>query len=236
MGFSKAVLSSYKKLIEENIDKKFTRERYKHNVLREGMQISEGSFWRAIVKGILTTQTTNNKTFRDNIKELKIDNYSYMKKVEDKAEYVKKLSGIRFTNKKPKAISRSMDILNEKWNEIKKHLETIKDETTLEKERKVADYIRITFQGNQIKFKQSRNIIQMMGLSQYVVPLDSRVMGILQEHGGIKMPGQKHPLNSNCGYCDIEDQVNELCAALGVKPCIFDACAFASKEQDFLEN
>lgn len=229
MDLTKTILKSYKKIIEENRETEFVQNRYKHNILREGNEISKKTFWKGIVLGILTTQTTNTRDFSNNIAELKLTDYTFMSGLKDKEEYVRKLKGIRFTNKKPESIARSIDILNDNWTEIKKYLETIFKETNLKKERIVADYIREIFKGNQIKFKQSRNIIQMMGLSQYVVPLDSRVMGILLKNGGITMPELVQPLASNHGYCDIENQVNELCAELGVKPCIFDACAYVSK-------
>lgn len=105
----------------------------------------------------------------------------------------------------------------------------------MEKERSVARYVRENFY--QIGLKQSRNIIQMMGLSQYVTPLDSRIVSILKEYKGIEhIPDEKvalkAALQNESWYLGIEDQLNELCVKLGVKPCILDACAFVSKEQN----
>lgn len=159
-----------------------------------------------------------------------------MRNCDDKENRVRQLKGIRFINKKPGCITKGMDILQKNWIDIKKCLETIHFNTSLKKEREVADYIRESFMG--IGFKESRNIIQMMGLSQYVIPLDSRVMKVLSTNGGIEMPKQKKPLKSQYGYCAIEDQINELCEMLNghcgnfiVKPCNFDICAFISEEK-----
>lgn len=238
MSFTNAVLNKYKKLINEYKDDPHVQKRNKRNVMRKDIKITEDEFWKALAIAILSTQSKNNEEFGKNRRELGIDDYEKMKTCKDIPNCVRKLKGIRYTNKKPESIARCMDILQEKWEEIKKYLETIRSSTTLEKEREVADYLRKTFKGNQIGLKQSRNIIQMLGLSQYVIPLDSRVMKVLKANGGIKEPAQKKPLQSRAGYCAIEDQINDLCAKLNgqcgnfvVKPCNFDICAFISEEK-----
>ncbi|MDE7371181.1 MAG: hypothetical protein K2N07_05480 [Desulfovibrio sp.] len=237
MQFTNAVLNRYKKLIDKYKGDPRVQKRNQHNVLRKNIYISEDSFWKALVIAILSTQSRNTEEFGKNRAELEIDNYEKMKNCKDIANRIRQLKGIRYTNKKPESIARSMRILQEKWKEIKKHLETLLNTTSLEKEREVADYLRETFKGNQIGLKQSRNIIQMLGISQYVIPLDSRVMKVLEANGGIREPKQKKPLQSRAGYYDIEEQINELCEHLNgqcgdfvVKPCNFDICAFISQE------
>lgn len=237
MRFTNTVLNRYKKLIDEYKGAPRVQKRNQHNVMRKNIHITEDSFWEALVIAILSTQSRNTEEFGKGRAELEIDNYEKMKNCKDIANRVRRLKGIRYTNKKPESIARSMGILQERWEEIKKHLETLRYDPSLEKEREVADYLREMFKGNQIGLKQSRNIVQMLGLSQYVIPLDSRVMKVLEANGGIKKPKQKKPLQSRAGYCDIEDQVNELCEQLNgqcgdfiVKPCNFDICAFISEE------
>lgn len=66
----------------------------------------------------------------------------------------------------------------------------------------------------------------MMGLSKYVLPIDSRIMKNIEELSGITI--DKKLLNKN--YILIEDRVQSICKKIGVYPCIFDACAFYSQE------
>lgn len=239
MSFPNTVLKRYIKLVNENKDKPQVLERNKHNILRQNIDISLKAFWKYFVIAILSTQTMNNEEFRKSRTELEIDNYEKMKNCKDIENRVRQLKGIRFINKKPKSIARGREILQKNWTKIKTYLEILHFDTDLEKEREVADYLREIFKGNQIGLKSSRNIIQMMGLSQYVVPLDVRIMKVLNIHGGIVMPSQKKPLQSRDGYCSIEDQINFLCEKLNghcgdfvIKPCNFDICTFISEENN----
>lgn len=236
MKFTKSVLNKYQKLIDNNLETEFAQRRYERNVLRKDIHLSKEAFWEALVLGILTSVAPNNDSYRKDIKQLKITDYEFMKDVEDITEHVQKLKGMGLNGRvKAQSITMAMERLEKNWKELKKHLETIFKDTTLEKERSVARYVRENFY--QIGLKQSRNIIQMMGLSQYVTPLDSRIVSTLKEYKGIEpIPDEKGALKAalqnESWYLGIEDQLNELCVNLGVKPCILDACAFVSKERD----
>jgi hypothetical protein len=75
--------------------------------------------------------------------------------------------------------------------------------------------------------KQARNFLQMLGLTRYEIPLDSRVTRWLKDHdfpirltaGGLSDPSY---------YEFVLDGVQALCSKARVLPCIFDACVFAS--------
>ena len=71
------------------------------------------------------------------------------------------------------------------WSDVKILLSAIETDTTLEKERDIVEFIKDNFKG--IGRKQSRNIIQMMGLSKYVLPIDSLVAKKIEELNSITL-------------------------------------------------
>jgi hypothetical protein len=72
--------------------------------------------------------------------------------------------------------------------------------------------------------KQSRNLLQSLGLTRYEIPLDSRVVGWLQARLGwnISMESLSRPEY----YEELLDGVQASCEAAGVLPTLFDAAAF----------
>ncbi len=72
--------------------------------------------------------------------------------------------------------------------------------------------------------KQSRNVLQELGLTRYEIPLDSRVTDWLIHNldwnvGGTNLANHKH-------YDHVLDRIQTVCEAADVVPAIFDAAAF----------
>jgi hypothetical protein len=81
--------------------------------------------------------------------------------------------------------------------------------------------------------KQSRNLLQWLGLTQHEIPIDSRVIKWLR---GLGKSDSLHLLSSTAlgeagYYCCIMDTIQALCGEAEVLPCIFDASVFASFEK-----
>jgi hypothetical protein len=72
--------------------------------------------------------------------------------------------------------------------------------------------------------KQSRNILQELGLTRYEIPLDSRVVGWLCHNLGWTIKNAE--LSRHQTYDALLDRVQLACAQAGVLPTIFDAAAF----------
>jgi hypothetical protein len=80
--------------------------------------------------------------------------------------------------------------------------------------------------------KQSRNLLQWLGLTRYEIPIDSRIVKWLKDLG---RPDDLHLLSAGAladteYYCCVLDAVQSLCERAGILPCIFDAAVFASFE------
>lgn len=83
--------------------------------------------------------------------------------------------------------------------------------------------------------KQSRNILQMLGLTRYEIPLDSRIVKWLK---GFGFPVSLSPtaLGDEGYYSFVEDGVQAVCEAIGVLPCLMDAAIFASFDGEGWDN
>lgn len=89
-------------------------------------------------------------------------------------------------------------------------------------ERKVARVLADHLKG--IGPKQSRNLLQELGLTRYEIPLDSRVVGWLKENLNWKIP--LDDLSHHKTYDKHLDRVQRTCQEAGVLPAVFDAAAF----------
>ena len=235
MGFSKSVIKRYKKLIEENknLPKVIERKTLNLDTPRKDLRIDEEIFWEKLVVGIVTSNAKSNSAFRKKLDDSRILKYEVVKKeLKDLESICERLEKYKIGHYERNSTALLIDLerLDKNWMETEKHLKTLQYDTTLEKERKVAEYLTDVF--HQIGPKQSRNIIQMLGLSRYVVPLDSRMDKTINEYGGIVLPEKQKPYSREDSYRVIEDQINDLCCELDIYPCLFDSCVFWSKDDE----
>lgn len=95
-------------------------------------------------------------------------------------------------------------------------------------ERAVANYIEDTFKG--FGPKQSRNLLQMLGLTQYEIPIDSRLSTWLNPC--LSPVALTSPLLGDRAFYEfVQAGIQELCRQAGTVPCLFDASVFAAMEQ-----
>jgi len=89
-------------------------------------------------------------------------------------------------------------------------------------ERNVAQLLDDRLKG--VGPKQSRNLLQALGLTRFEIPLDSRVVGWLRENLGwlICVEG----LSDKDNYEELLDRVQSSCESASVLPTVFDAAAF----------
>ena len=93
------------------------------------------------------------------------------------------------------------------------------------REREAAEYLAETFSG--LGPKQSRNLLQYLGLTRYEIPIDSRVVKWLNNNG-FPVRLNAAGLTDTAYYEFVLDAVQALCKAARVYPCIFDAAVFSS--------
>jgi len=100
-------------------------------------------------------------------------------------------------------------------------------------ERTAARFLDATLAG--LGPKQARNLLQMLGLTQYEIPVDSRVTKWLADFG-FPMPLSAAGLADRHYYEFVLDAFQEICAAADVLPCLMDAAIFASFDRPWSEE
>lgn len=115
------------------------------------------------------------------------------------------------------------------WDEINPRLARLSTQVSADLEREAANFLADTLAG--IGPKQSRNLLQGLGLTRYEIPLDSRLAKWLNEFGfPVKLNATA--LADRHYYQFVSDGVQALCEAANVAPCLFDAAVFASFDSD----
>jgi hypothetical protein len=210
------------------------RERIDRNLKHIDVAISKDRFWRALVGCLLTTQQRSGPGSRvarflgtdDPVLDLNycLNATSLPKTVEEALSK----NGLRRAERIAEEIDHAVTWLKQNgWPSVESQLDLISSHTSAKKERFVARFLQARFKG--IGPKQSRNLIQWMGLSKYEIPLDSRIIKVLRDLQ-FPVPLSAIALADEDYYCFIEDGIQLLMAKIGVYPCVFDACAFASFE------
>ena len=94
-----------------------------------------------------------------------------------------------------------------------------------ESERGAARFVDEKFKG--FGPKQSRNLLQGLGLSRYEVPIDSRITKWLNEFGfPIRLTASA--LADRNYFEFVSDGFQRLAEACGIAPCVLDAAIFSS--------
>jgi hypothetical protein len=213
-------------------DDAFVKERIRRNLASDKQPISREDFWDWMIGCLLTTQQRSgpkspvarflSKPFR-----LRLE---LCEPHSDLAEFVRttltEFGGIRFTTKIGGQVEKNLRLVQgEHWTQCFSHLDTVCLDGTIETERRAANFIEEHFTG--FGPKQSRNLLQCLGLTRYVLPLDSRLTKWFNKFG-FPIRLSANLLSERAYYEFIEDAVQELCKRCDVYPCVLDAAIFAS--------
>lgn len=226
----------YQDFVDRYKDHSLVKERVSRNDEHESVTISKAIFWKVLLGCLLTTQQRSGEGSRVSLflesrdALLDVEHCLTLSNLKDVAENTFKNNGLRRTERIADEIDyASIQLKKLGWDFFRVQLDTISSQTSVNKERIVARFLQEHFKG--LGPKQSRNLIQWMGLSKYEIPLDSRMVKVLRD---LKFPVPLSPtaLADEYYYCFIEDAIQLLMARIGVYPCVFDACAFVSFEKN----
>jgi hypothetical protein len=214
---------------------KFVTERTTRNIQRTGVDLSLENFWRRLAGCLFTTQQQsgeNSKVAQFLQSNHPLLDWNHCRRAANlAAEAEKALSdnGLRRGKRVGAELALAARFLNGgAWTQVNARLRAIAARTSKAQEREVARFLQDRFKG--IGPKQSRNLIQSLGLSKYEVPLDSRMVKVLRSLR-FPVPLSAKALGDEDYYCFIEDGLQDLLARINIYPCIFDACVFASMER-----
>jgi hypothetical protein len=144
------------------------------------------------------------------------------------AQALQKAGGIRFIPTIARQLAQNFDFLEGGgWQPTLDQCNRLRRTTSPDQEREVAHYIDEKLKG--FGPKQSRNLLQALGLTRYETPIDSRITEWLNDFGfPVKLTSAA--LSDRNYYEFIEQGIQALCAKADVYPCVLDAAIFAMKD------
>lgn len=210
------------------------------NVKRQGMDLSHQTIWKKQVGCLLTTRQRADeggavqRFMRSNSPLL------FLSQCEASQDLTRlgrtelsDFGGIRRTNVIPEQLAANLRWLSSGgWDQIDGWLEPFRKRAQ-PKERERSCAASVAHALNGFGPKQSRNLLQWLGVTRHEIPLDSRIVNWLRDLG----EGDRLPLLASIAlakeeyYCCVMDAIQQLCKKAGVLPCIFDASVFASYER-----
>jgi hypothetical protein len=220
----------------------FVRRRQRRNVDGEHEPVDRDGFWKAMADCLLTTQQRSGpdssvaRLIRSEPYPLAL---AACRAATSPAEYVTaaltKFGGIRRTNLIGGELERNLRWLDAEggWPIIEAAVGTLEQKHTPGAERPAAETLAKHLFG--LGPKQSRNVLQVLGLTQYEVPIDSRVTKWLNDFG-FPLKLSVTALGDPAYYGLVSDGFQALCAAAGIMPCMMDAAIFASFDRAWGEG
>jgi hypothetical protein len=209
------------------------RERNRTNLAESKPRLDKPFIWRAMVACLLTTQqrsgpgSATTRFISTSPFPLAYDHCSIHPEFESWAAHVLNgFGGLRRHNRIANELATNLTRLeNGLWNDTLALFDQLRLVDSSHLERAAAAYVSEHFKG--FGPKQSRNLLQSLGLTRYEIPIDSRIVKWLKQFG---FPLQlSSTALSNAGYFDlVSDGFQQLCLQSGLVPCLVDAAIFSS--------
>jgi hypothetical protein len=225
-----------KSFMERSQDDPFVQQRIECNLRSERPTVSKSKFWRGMVGCLLTTrQRSGPDSAVARFSELDPFPLAYEVCLAESDlhafahETLTAFGGLRFTNIIPERIMRNLRHLEAGlWVETFEMLDTLQENDTPASERHAAEFIDDQFVG--FGPKQSRNLLQWLGLTKYEIPIDSRITRWLNKFG-FPLKLSSNLLSNKAYYNLVSDGIQQLCTECGIYPTVFDAAVFASLDR-----
>ena len=229
-------INKVKSFYDVHRENDFVIIRKEKNINKIGINLSNESHWIVLISCLLTTQQrsgpnskVNNflstKPFPLSLNEC-LDAKSLGKFCESK---LKLFGGIRRSETIGKELENNLAILRENnWNLISEINAELQNSDKYKLERKWSLLLSDKLMG--IGPKQSRNYLQMLGLTKYETPLDSRIMKWLNEFG-FPVHLSAAGLADHQYYNFVMDGFRALCLKSDIYPCLMDAAIFSSFDE-----
>jgi hypothetical protein len=223
--------------IEKHKNSPLVTQRVEHNLRENKPEVTKSEFWQVMIACLLTTQQRSGPksavTRFLNIRPFPLEYTSCLSQA-DIGHFVKEtiteFGGIRRTNKIADEVEINLTKLkNGLWKKTFVLLDRLRDIQTIKLEREAAYFVDNNFKG--FGPKQSRNLLQSLGLTKYEIPIDSRITKWLNQVGfPVKLTAGA--LADRHYYDFVSEGFQKLCAACDIYPCVLDAIIFSSFDGD----
>lgn len=252
--FTSGEVAAVQTVVADYRDSAFVSNRVQQNVEGDSPQISQDLFWEAHVAALLTSrQRSGPDSPVSTFIQTKLDELG-LEACRDAADIAAFVSskledhgGVRFYNKIGEACEQNFQLLVEQgeWGRVNEQLETLRANrntaprpSDADQERTVCEYLYGEVGGeglHGIGSKQSRNLLQMLGLTRYETPLDSRISRWMNDQFDLPYQISGSGLNEPEFYNFHMDLVQAVCERAGELPCVFDAAVFSSYDSEWTE-
>lgn len=233
-------IRTIRQLYENQASNPFVKNRIKRNINGHYDTITRDSIWKQIVMCLLTTQQRSGPDSPisqfSRITPFPLD-YVNCKKLSEYSivSILDKHSGIRRKNKIAAELVFNLSWLESGgWDKFLSIIHTLESSKTQSSEREAAVYIMDNLKG--FGPKQSRNLLQSLGITQYEIPLDSRLMDWINNNLAFPVQLRATGLSDINFYNFVMDGIIVLCGAADIKPCVFDALVFSSFDDNWTEE
>jgi len=211
----------------------FVQNRISRNVRGSRPRLTKSVCWHAMVSCLLTTQQRSgpdSPVTRLISAEPFPLSYRKCREVRSLRQFVARTirdaKGIRRGDRIGDECSHNLSGLESGlWTEMLNRMPKLAQRSNPAKEREAARFISANLKG--FGPKQSRNLLQSLGLTKFEIPLDSRITKWLNAFG-FPVTLTSAGLQDENYYCFILDGVQRLCQECKVYPCVLDACIFVS--------
>jgi hypothetical protein len=211
----------------------FVRTRQSRNVDGSRAPANSDEFWEALVSALLTTQQRSGPTSAVNrfIRAAPFPlGLSDCRANSPCAAFIEHrimaFGGIRRGRTIAGELQANLTWLDrDGWDYLLPRLSSLGASTSPTLERETARYLSDNLKG--LGPKQARNVLQMLGLTRYETPLDSRIAKWLNGFG-FPVHLTAGGLSDHSYYELVSDGFQALCERAGVLPCLMDAAIFAS--------
>jgi len=230
-------VAAAKRVVDLNRTSPLVQERIRRNVRGIRPGVSKSSAWTWIVYCLLTTQQRSGPRspvslfMRLRPFPLGLSALRTTPRIEvNVRRALTSFGGIRRAPTIAKQLSANFVALEGGlWGELLALLRSLERRHDPADERLVAQFVASQLHG--FGPKQSRNLIQQLGLSRHEIPIDSRITKWLNKHVW-PIPLDAQLLGAPAYYDWVMDGVSQLCSRAGVLPCVFDAAVFSSLEPE----
>jgi N-glycosylase/DNA lyase len=211
----------------------FVLNRIERNVKKVLPPFSNGMFWEAMISCLITTQQRSGpdspvtkfictKPFPLNYEKCKTTD-NLQNTVE---ETITTFGGLRRGKSIGEEVAFNFKWLkNSGWKIVNDIVENMTSHQTPSTERKSAEIIIDNLKG--FGPKQSRNLLQSLGLTKFEIPVDGRITKWLIAFG-FPMKLSAMALADKNYYNFVLDGFQKICEASGIFPCVMDAAIFSS--------
>lgn len=230
-------IARVKTFFDRHKDNAFVKMRIATNLKHDKQPVTKLMFWQAMISCLLTTQQRSGPG--TSVTRFMLANpfplpHEVCLAQSDLASFVTKIltefGGLRRSTTIGREAKANLSYLEHGgWQETVEVLENVRLHQSPESERIAVRFIDEHYQG--FGPKQSRNLLQGLGLSQFEIPIDSRITKWLNEFG-FPVVLTANALADLNYFEFVSDGFQRLAAASGIVPCVLDAAIFSSFDGD----